>query len=82
MLSCNLGNVGEMGNLAVMVDVKENVEEGPMMANTEFLEAWISSGMANSIPGKANQVTWVPQMYSSYSKLSRSDQGYLKVTLA
>jgi hypothetical protein len=41
---------GEMGNLAVMVDVKENVEEGPMMANTEFLEAWISSGMANSVP--------------------------------
>jgi hypothetical protein len=26
------------------VNVKENVEEGPMMANTELLEAWVSSG--------------------------------------
>jgi hypothetical protein len=23
------------------VNVKENVEEGPMMANTELLEAWL-----------------------------------------
>jgi hypothetical protein len=30
---------GEMGNLVMKVDVKENVEEGPMMANTELLEA-------------------------------------------
>jgi hypothetical protein len=29
---------GEMGNLVVKVDVKENVEEGPIMANTELLE--------------------------------------------
>jgi hypothetical protein len=28
---------GEMGNLVVKVDVKENVGEGPMMANTELL---------------------------------------------
>jgi hypothetical protein len=73
---------GEMGNLVVKVNVKENVEEGPMMANTEFLEAWISSGKANSIYGKANQVTWVSQMCLSYPKLSRSDKGYLNVTLA
>jgi hypothetical protein len=26
--------------LVVKVDVKENVEAGPMMANTELLEAW------------------------------------------
>jgi hypothetical protein len=26
---------GETGNFVVKVDVKENVEEGPMMANTE-----------------------------------------------
>jgi hypothetical protein len=32
---------GETGNLAVKVDVKENVEEGPMMSNTELLEAWV-----------------------------------------
>jgi hypothetical protein len=43
-----------------------------MMANTEFLEAWVSSGKPNS----------VSQMCSSYPKLSGSDQGYLKVTLA
>jgi hypothetical protein len=46
--------LGEMGNLLVKVDVKENVEEGPMMANTELLEAWVSSGKANSVSGKAN----------------------------
>jgi hypothetical protein len=58
---------GEMGNLAVMVDMKENVEEGSMMANTEFLEARISSGMANSVPGKANQVT---QSYLGRTKVT------------
>jgi hypothetical protein len=66
--------------------VKENVEEGPMMANTEFSntcnEAWVSSGKANLVFGKANQVTQVFQMCSSYPKLSGMDQGYLKVTLA
>jgi hypothetical protein len=40
---------GEMSNLVVKVDVKENVEEGPMMANTELLEAWIRLGKANSV---------------------------------
>jgi hypothetical protein len=66
----------EMGNLVVKVDVKENVEEGLMMANTELLEAWISSGKANSVSGKANQVTRVSQTCLSYPKLSGSDQGY------
>jgi hypothetical protein len=74
--------LGEMGNLEVKVDVKENLEEGPMMVNTELLEAWVSSGKANSVSGKTNQVTRVSQTCSSYSKLSGSDQGYLKVTLA
>jgi hypothetical protein len=50
---------GEMGNLVVKVDVKENMEEGPMMANIELLKAWISSGKANLVSGKANQVTRV-----------------------
>jgi hypothetical protein len=71
-----------MGNSVVKVDVKENVEEGPMMANTELLEAWVSSAKANSVSGKANQVTRVSQMCLSYLKLSGLDQGYLKVTLA
>jgi hypothetical protein len=74
--------LGEMGNLVVKVDVKEDVEEGPMMANTELLEAWVSSGKENSFSGKANQVTRVSQTCLSYPKLSGSDQGYLKVTLA
>jgi hypothetical protein len=50
---------GEMGNLVMKVDMKENMEEGSMMANTELLEAWISSSKANSVSDKANQVTWV-----------------------
>jgi hypothetical protein len=65
-----------------MVDVKENVEEGPMMVNTKLLEAWVSSGKANSVSGKANQVTQVSHMSSSYPKFFGSDQGYLGVTLA
>jgi hypothetical protein len=56
---------GETGNLVLKVDVKENVKEGPMMANTELLEAWISSGKANSVFGKANQLTRVSQTCSS-----------------
>jgi hypothetical protein len=39
--------------------VKENMEEGPMMANTELLEALISSGKVNLVSSKANQVTRV-----------------------
>jgi hypothetical protein len=53
-----------------------------MMANTGLLEAWVSLGKANSVSGKANHVTRVSQMCLSYPKLSGSDQGYLKVTLA
>jgi hypothetical protein len=34
---------GEMDNLVVKVNVKKNVEEGLMMANTELLKAWVSS---------------------------------------
>jgi hypothetical protein len=40
---------GEMGNFMVKVGVKENEEEGPMIANTELLEAWVSSSKANSV---------------------------------
>jgi hypothetical protein len=48
--------LGETGNLVMKVDVKENIVEGPMMASTELLEAWISSGKADSVSGKANGV--------------------------
>jgi hypothetical protein len=73
---------GESGNLVVMVDVKENVEEGLMMANTKLLEAWVSSSKAHSVSSKANHVTRVSQMCLSCPKLFSSDQDYLKVTLA
>jgi hypothetical protein len=73
---------GETSNLVMKADVKENMEEGPMMANAELLETWISSDTANSISGKANQVTQVSQTCLSYPKSSGSDQGYLKVILA
>jgi hypothetical protein len=53
-----------------------------MMANTELLEVGISLGKANLVSGKANQVTRVSQTCLSYPKLSGSDKGYLKVTLA
>jgi hypothetical protein len=64
---------GETSNLVVTVDVMENVEEGPMMANNELLEALVCSGKANLIFGKANQVTRVSQTCSIYPKLSGSD---------
>jgi hypothetical protein len=47
---------GGMGNLVVMVNVKKNVDEGPIMASAESLEAWVNSGMANSVLDKANGV--------------------------
>jgi hypothetical protein len=73
---------GETGNLVVKVDMKENGEEGPMMANTELLEAWISSGKANSVPIRQIRLPGVSQTCSSYPKSSESGQGYLNVTLA
>jgi hypothetical protein len=45
---------GETGNLVVKVNMKENVEEGPMMASTGLLEAWVNSGKANLVSGKGN----------------------------
>jgi hypothetical protein len=49
----------ETGNLVVKVNVKKNVEEGSMMASAELLEAWVSSGKADSISDKVNGVIWV-----------------------
>jgi hypothetical protein len=50
---------GERGNLVVKFNVKKNVDEGPMMASAELLEAWVSSGKADSVSNKANGVIWV-----------------------
>jgi hypothetical protein len=50
---------GEMDNLVVKVDVKETMEEGPMMVNSELLEAWVSSGKADSVTCKENRVSRV-----------------------
>jgi hypothetical protein len=72
----------ETGNLVAKVNMKENVGEGLMMASTDLLEAWVSSGKVNSVSGMANQVTQVSQMCLNYPKLYGLDQGYVKVTLA
>jgi hypothetical protein len=50
---------GETGNLVVKVNLKKDVEEGLMMASAELLEAWVSSGKADSVSDKANGVIWV-----------------------
>jgi hypothetical protein len=62
--------------------MKANVEEGSMMPNTELLEAWISSGKANPVSGRVDQVTRVSRTCSSYPKLSWLEQGNPKATLA
>jgi hypothetical protein len=46
----------EMSNLMIKVNVKKNVEEGPMMTSVEVLEAWVSSGKANTVSDKVNGV--------------------------
>jgi hypothetical protein len=55
---------GEMGNLVVKVNVKENVEEELMMASAELLEAWVSSGKVDSVSGKANGIIRVASRLS------------------
>jgi hypothetical protein len=45
--------LGQMGNLVIKVNVKRSVEEGPMMAYAELLEAWVSSAKADSVSDKA-----------------------------
>jgi hypothetical protein len=47
---------GETGNLVVKVNMKKNVEEEPMMASSELLEAWVSSGTTDSVSDKENGV--------------------------
>jgi hypothetical protein len=45
--------------VVVKVNMKKNVEEGPIMASAELLEVWVWSGMADSVSDKANGVLWV-----------------------
>jgi hypothetical protein len=46
--------LGEMSNLVVKVNMKKNVEERPILASVELLEALVSSGKADSVSDKAN----------------------------
>jgi hypothetical protein len=48
--------LGGMGNMVVKVNVKKNVEEGTIMASAKLLEAWVSSGKADSVSDKSNGV--------------------------
>jgi hypothetical protein len=57
---------GGTGILVVKVNVKKNVEEGPMMASDELLEAWVSSGKTDSVSDKANGVIGLLQGYSGW----------------
>jgi hypothetical protein len=56
----------ETGNLVVKVNVKKSVEEGPMMASAELLEASVSLSMADSVSDNANGVI---QVASGLSRL-------------
>jgi hypothetical protein len=66
----------KMGNLVVKVGVKENVEEGLMMANTELLEAWISLGKANSVSVRQIRLPGCPRRV----RVTQSYPGQTKVT--
>jgi hypothetical protein len=48
---------GVTGNLVVKVIVKKSVVEGPMMASTELLEAWVSSGKADGVIRVASRLS-------------------------
>jgi hypothetical protein len=42
--------------VVVKVNVKKNMEEGPMITSAKLLEAWESSGKTYSVSDKANGV--------------------------
>jgi hypothetical protein len=75
---------GEMGNLVVKVNMKKSVEEGLMMASTELLEAWVSSGKTYFISGKANGVLQVASVLSRlvYCYPSYLDELSAKISLS
>jgi hypothetical protein len=58
--------LGETGNLVVKVNMTKSVEEGPMMASTDLLEAWVSSSKADLVSGKEDGVIWVPSGLSEF----------------
>jgi hypothetical protein len=74
----------EMGNLVVNINMKKNVEEGPMMANAELLEAWVSSGKADSVSDKAYGAIRVASGLSSLvlGYLSNLDALSAKISLS
>jgi hypothetical protein len=63
---------GETGNLVGKVNMKKNMEEGPMMASAELLVAWVSSGKAYSISDKANGVIHVALGLSGLVRVIRA----------
>jgi hypothetical protein len=50
---------GGTGNVVVKVNTKKNMEEGPIMASAELLEAWVRSGKVDLVLDKANGVVRV-----------------------
>jgi hypothetical protein len=62
----------ETGNLVVKVNVKKSVEEGPMMASAKLLEAWVSSGKADSVSNKANGVAELLHGYLGWVRVIRA----------
>jgi hypothetical protein len=62
--------------LVVEIDVKENVEERSMMANTELLEAWISSVRQTQSPIEQIRLLGCPRRV----QITQSYPGRAKVT--
>jgi hypothetical protein len=67
---------GETGNLVMKVDMKENMEEGPMMANSELLEALISSVRQIQSPVRQIRLPGCPRRV----RVTQSHPGRTKVT--
>jgi hypothetical protein len=63
---------GETCNLVVKVNMKKNVEEGPVMDCVELLEAWVSSGKADSVSDKANGLSGLLQGYPCWFRVIRA----------
>jgi hypothetical protein len=47
---------GGMGNSVEKVNVKKDVDEGPIMASDDLLKPWVSLSEADSVSDKANGV--------------------------
>jgi hypothetical protein len=64
---------GETCHLVVKVDVKENMGEGPMIANTELLEAWVRQIRSSVIQIRLPRYPRCVRVVQSYL-------GWIKVT--